>query len=973
MLSGNALTLLALLGGAPADSLRAVVRTALAAVEGDSIARVRTRFESAASRNPKDPHPALGLAYLSLFTYDFPDATRQFQALRAGAGAANAIRAYATMGLAQTALGQGKAADADSLFGEAASLARTAESPPIEAEALLFRTLTTARINGPRAGLPLLARADSLIDKGDPALRARATCVRSQLTRSWDPIAAFTLALAGANAAAAAGSRRIAAFCFGVGGWALAQRGGTDSALTLFRRAIELQTQAHDRSALAATLQWQGYFLYDVGSYGPARAALTQALIEGNASGNLSPVAWAHNNLGNLTFATGELDEVATHLAVAESLYVQQGDQAGLYALAGIAVQRARAVGDTALARAKARQFGRDAARWGDVWPVQGQRTLAQVAMDDGDWAKARAHFDSALAAARTARLDGWVLAIRQDLGILELKRGNYALARRILEAMTRDIPEGQAAFRHFTLTELATAYLETGDVARAATTAVQAADELDRWRAGLDDRRLRQAAFDLRRSEDPSFAVASIIARLAAAGRAEIAFDLAERRRARYLLDRLVLADGLETTETRTNRPRSPVASLADIRRAIPDDSTAILEFVRGHAALPTTVFVLTRGTFRSVRLDPEPMLGQRVRRLVGLLEAGAPADSLESALGHSLLAPVLSGLPAGIVRLVVIPDQELHGLPLETLRVDGGLVVERFAVSYAPSASVIARLWQRPRASGPVTVLSLGDPRFAARAAAGSPASRYLSAFAGSGGLGRLPGTAREARAVARFADQADVRLGKRASEALLKREGLARYRVVHLATHALVDDRSVARTALALAPGDGEDGFVSPSEMAGLRLAADLVVLSACRSGRGPVVGGEGIQGLAAPALEAGARAVLASNWLVGDAAAEAFMHRYYRALARGLSLGDALQATKTELIRTGAAPGVWASFTLVGDPHTRLPLRERPEVMPKWIVGAAALAIALFGYGVIRRLRGRERTSTPSGSSATTTQR
>lgn len=185
--------------------------------------------------------------------------------------------------------------------------------------------------------------------------------------------------------------------------------------------------------------------------------------------------------------------------------------------------------------------------------------------------------------------------------------------------------------------------------------------------------------------------------------------------------------------------------------------------------------------------------------------------------------------------------------------------------------------------------------------------------------------------------------------------------------------MDDHSIARTALALAPGEGEDGFVSPSEMAGLHLAADLLVLSACRSGRGPVVGGEGIQGLAAPALEAGARAVLASSWLAADAATADFMRRYYRALARGRSLGDALQETKTELIQNGASPAIWASFTLVGDPTTRLPLRERPEKIPIWIFGVATLAIVFLGYGAMVRRRGRESTSTPSGSSATNTQR
>ena len=215
--------------------------------------------------------------------------------------------------------------------------------------------------------------------------------------------------------------------------------------------------------------------------------------------------------------------------------------------------------------------------------------------------------------------------------------------------------------------------------------------------------------------------------------------------------------------------------------------------------------------------------------------------------------------------------------------------------------------------------------------------------------------------------------MRLGADASEAALKRDGLRAYRVVHLATHALVDDRSVAYTALALAPGDGEDGFVNPAEIAELKLGADLLVLSACRSGRGPVVGGEGIQGLAAPALGAGARAVLGSGWRVGDAATADFFARFYRALARGLPLGEALRATKLELRRAGATPAIWASFTLVGDPHTLLPLHLPSSGTPPWFVVAAAVVMLILAYGMIRMLRGRESRSAPSGSKAATTQR
>src|SRR5262249_18832493 len=122
------------------------------------------------------------------------------------------------------------------------------------------------------------------------------------------------------------------------------------------------------------------------------------------------------------------------------------------------------------------------------------------------------------------------------------------------------------------------------------------------------------------------------------------------------------------------------------------------------------------------------------------------------------------------------------------------------------------------------PLRLLAFGDPAFAS-AAPGDAVDVFRSAFDATGGLPRLAASAREAELVARFAPEAEVRLREAASAAYLKRADLTRFRVVHFATHAVVDEGTAARTALALAPGDGDDGFVSPGELAALRLDADL----------------------------------------------------------------------------------------------------------------------------------------------------
>jgi CHAT domain-containing protein len=328
-------------------------------------------------------------------------------------------------------------------------------------------------------------------------------------------------------------------------------------------------------------------------------------------------------------------------------------------------------------------------------------------------------------------------------------------------------------------------------------------------------------------------------------------------------------------------------------------------------------------------------------------LVEAGAPADSLGRALGAAFLAPALAGLPATVHRLVIVPDGALHSVPFDAIRgADGRPLLERFSIAEVPSAAVAVRLWSRVRPRSAPAILAFGNPR--------------------TTGLPPLPAAASEARALSRYSSDAHVWLDAAASEARLKRDAQARYAVVHFAAHALVDDDAVDRTALALAAGDGEDGDVSPDEVAGLRLDADLVVLSGCRTARGLFVSGEGVQGLTAPFLAAGARAVVASRWRVGDERTSTFMRAFYAGLADGHEVGDALRLAKLRARRDGGGPEEWAAFTVIGDPFARPALRR--ALPPVVIWAAIGLVLVALGYVVTRKGTGATIRSVPSANRA-----
>jgi CHAT domain-containing protein len=113
-------------------------------------------------------------------------------------------------------------------------------------------------------------------------------------------------------------------------------------------------------------------------------------------------------------------------------------------------------------------------------------------------------------------------------------------------------------------------------------------------------------------------------------------------------------------------------------------------------------------------------------------------------------------------------------------------------------------------------------------------------------------------------------------------------------------------------------GEDGFFQLRDIFALKLDSDLVVLSACRSGRGSIETGEGLVGLAGGFLSAGSRSVLVSHWSIVDQSTAAFMEYFYASLAAGRSVRGALKEAKVKMIGSEFShPFYWAAFVLIGD--------------------------------------------------------
>jgi CHAT domain-containing protein len=372
---------------------------------------------------------------------------------------------------------------------------------------------------------------------------------------------------------------------------------------------------------------------------------------------------------------------------------------------------------------------------------------------------------------------------------------------------------------------------------------------------------------------------------------------------------------------------------------QALLDEESLLLSYSLGEAR--TTLWAVTAKSVESFELPGRAVLEAAARRYHEELSVHDPAGRARHAadgetLGHMLLGPVAGRLDRQ--RLIVVPDGALEYVPFGALPVPspGSAAVpllQRHEIVYLPSVSALAiqRQVLERRPPAPKRLIVLADPVFdpndprLTRVASTRPKA---TATRGADGpiFERLPGSRQEAEAIAALAPAADTRvaLDFDASRAEALSDRLGAYHIVHFATHGVIDAEHPALSGLALSmvdrTGKPQAGFLHLRDIYNLRLNADLVVLSGCRTALGKEVRGEGLLGLTRGFLYAGAPRVVASLWRVEDQATAALMTRFYRALwQEHLRPAAALRAAQLALSqeRRWRDPYFWAGFVLQGD--------------------------------------------------------
>jgi CHAT domain-containing protein/Tfp pilus assembly protein PilF len=398
----------------------------------------------------------------------------------------------------------------------------------------------------------------------------------------------------------------------------------------------------------------------------------------------------------------------------------------------------------------------------------------------------------------------------------------------------------------------------------------------------------------------------------------------------------------------------------LEAIQHELLDADTVLLEYALGDEA--SSLWVVTpdklvryglpaRGTIEPLARRFYELLKARDRtvsregasaRRARIAAADAELNTLGDSLGRLLLAPASD---AGVIkgkRLAVVSDGILQYVPFVALRDPAAsaavpLIADHEVVTL-PSASVLAELRRasagRRAPDRAVAVLAdpvfdRGDPRVRTRppvVAAATMASRGVSAAVGPARLPRLAFTRQEAVAIeaATPAGQGMAALDFDASRATALGPELARYRVVHFATHGFLDGDHPELSGLALSlvdrRGAPQNGWLELEDIYNLDLPADLVVLSACQTGLGKDVKGEGLVGLTRGFMYAGASRVVASLWNIDDVATAELMGRFYREMEQaGMRPAAALRQAQVQMWqqRRWSAPYYWAAFQIHGD--------------------------------------------------------
>jgi CHAT domain-containing protein len=756
------------------------------------------------------------------------------------------------------------------------------------------------------------------------------------------------------------------------------RRGENQEALNRFRQALEIIRPSGDAIWEAASLTGIGTVYRNMADTDLALKYWERALEVLDRAGLKSYIADALISLGATYLATGDdsraLSRFERALALADELGNRRYQSYALRYLGVVhlfrgAPTRAQAYLERSLSvqetLANPRFEGQTRADMGEAHELRGEHKVA-----------AR-HFEEALTLARAAedratQARGLFGLARASAGLndLDAARTYAESALKVAESIRTDVESRDLRASYvasiYQYHELHMDVLMRLHRARpGAGLAAEAFEASERARARSLLDRLSEAGVDLRHGVDPELLKREQVLKGA--------FDdwaVRQRRLGGVAENSEALAAEYQDLEERYDQVQAEIRSespryaalvkprplsVKEVQKEVLDPETLLLEYALGDER--SYLWAVLDDTHTSYELPPRAEIERAAERVYKRLTArltmtGDPRDrrrQIERAdteywteaahLSEMLLGPVATRMAGR--RILVVADGALQYLPFAALPVPGSpkdavpMIAEHEIVGL-PSASVLAVLRRESRTRTPPgrAVAVLADPVFepddprlvALGGVGGSERTDGDAVRDGSRGFPRLAATRQEAKAIVAAAPHGMTlqAIGFDASRAMAMSPDLARYRIVHFATHGVVDNQNPGLSGIALsmydARGQPQDGFLRLHDIYGLELPAELVVLSACDTALGKQLRGEGLVGMVRGFMHAGAQRVVASLWKVDDEATGELMARFYLEMfSEERSPAAALRQAQLALWRQHRwrSPFYWAAFVLQGE--------------------------------------------------------
>ncbi|AKG20929.1 CHAT domain-containing protein [Calothrix sp. 336/3] len=724
-------------------------------------------------------------------------------------------------------------------------------------------------------------------------------------------------------------------------GFAYSALGDYPKALDYQQQSLKIAQKLQDRDAEAATVGEIGSIYYRMGEYAQAIAHQEKSLAIARETKNLSTQSVTLTNLGLIYHSVGDYRKAIDHqqesLQIAQQLKDRK-NEAGTLNNIGISYRGLEDYPKAIEYHQKSLEIAREIKdRDAESKALSG---LGNGYYFLGEYQKAIGYHQQSLKIAKEIKDRHGESGSLGNLAVVYLSSGNFPKAIDNLQQvlpLTRQLKDRQA--EGVNLHNLGFVFYKQGKLALAEKTLMEGMQVWESLRGGLKDNE-KVAILDTQ-----IYIYRGLQQVLIAQNKIDTALEISERGRGRAFVELLN-----SRLSNKSNTPSLQPPTIAEIKQIAKSQNTTLVEYSlildefkfqgkQGWKESELYIWVVKptgEVTFRKVDLKPlwqkentnlnelvttsRESIGARGTAFRGINVSynpdAAKASNKLKRLHELLINPIADLLPKNPNdRVTFIPQGSLFLVPFSALQdKDGKYLIEKHTILTSPSIQVLDLTRKQKQRIGkkpiqPNNLLIVGNPTMPAVSPKIGEAPQQLSA---------LPGAEREAKAIANLF-KAKSLTGNQATETEVTKR-LSQAQFIHLATHGLFDNVQGLNSSIALAPGNKgdkkNDGLLSAGEILDLKLNAELVVLSACDTGRGRI-SGDGVIGLSRSLITAGVPSVLVSLWAVPDAPTAELMTEFYKNISKNPDKAQALRQAMLTTMKQHPNPSSWAAFTLIGE--------------------------------------------------------